>query len=596
MQGESRYDIVGLLGAVGAVVWEYDWPTGRFTSVSEGCERLLGFSATEWMRPGFWLERLHPEDRDAAVAYCRASTEQGLDHAFEYRMIHADGRSVWVRDTVLVDPTLRIDGRLQGLFLDITDTMRNAEQLQAVFRLMRDLFFRLDGTGAIIGYAAAEDQRLYLPPSAFLGKRLVDVLPAEAAVLLRACIDEAHETGRMALTEYVLATDGESMEWEGRILPLADGETAVICRDITERKLQHREIARQQQRLQTAFAELTVSEERFRNLVDRAPVGVQMYALTTGRLVLARANAAADTLIGVTHEHLLGEPIESAPALAAHVDRLYAIALTGGDLHVEVTVESRQTTRVLDVTAFQTSTGQLAVMLFDITHRKEMEAAERQHNERVSALAAQIASAEDIERRRLAEELHDRVSQPLAVARMRLTAGMQSCADRPVAEAEIALEMLEKAIAETRAITTELYPPVLRELGLAAALEWLCDEYCTTHGLCAEPSFDDVHELLPEEVQAALFRAARELLMNVVKHAETDTVWVSLDLLGDRVALTVADEGRGFDISGAMQRSQAAGFGLFSVAERMRYLGGTCEIEGGVGEGVRVTVSVPIAR
>lgn len=154
------------------------------------------------------------------------------------------------------------------------------------------------------------------------------------------------------------------------------------------------------------------------------------------------------------------------------------------------------------------------------------------------------------------------------------------------------MDMLDRALGETRTITSELYPPLLRELGLAAALDWLTTEYCRLHGLTCEANLADPGDQLHEELQSFLFRAARELLMNVVKHAATKKVWVSLDVLGPEVALTVADEGAGFDPS-EVERSSESGFGLFSLGERIGYLGGTMEVESEPGEGTRITITVP---
>ncbi len=145
-----------LVNTVGGVVWEFDWPTGAFTFVSDGAETLLGFPKTDWLVPGFWLERLHPDDASWAPAFCQRSTSQRKDHEFSYRLIHADGSSVWVRDIVTVDPDKGVDGRLRGLIVDITAQKRAEERLATSELRFREIIehvgvlaVQIDVTGVI---------------------------------------------------------------------------------------------------------------------------------------------------------------------------------------------------------------------------------------------------------------------------------------------------------------------------------------------------------------------------------------------------------------------------------------------------------------
>ena len=111
-----------LLDGLAAVVWEADPRTFQFTYVSRGAEALLGYSLQDWLsRPAFWVELLHPDDRDAAVAHCRAAVADGRNHDFEYRVITADGSVRWLRDIVSVgrDGAGGAD-RLSGLMIDVT--------------------------------------------------------------------------------------------------------------------------------------------------------------------------------------------------------------------------------------------------------------------------------------------------------------------------------------------------------------------------------------------------------------------------------------------------------------------------------------------
>src|SRR5262245_21611318 len=110
-----------LVKVINGVVWEADPKTVRFTFVSDQAERISGFAAEEWLGENFWVDRLHPDDRDSAIEGCALATAEGLNHEFEYRMIRADGTSVWIRDTVFVDTIHGEPVRLRGVMIDITE-------------------------------------------------------------------------------------------------------------------------------------------------------------------------------------------------------------------------------------------------------------------------------------------------------------------------------------------------------------------------------------------------------------------------------------------------------------------------------------------
>ena len=118
---EAREWLSGLIQSVDGIVWEAEPDTLRFTFVSQRAERLLGYPVRQWIEePDFWVRHLHPEDRERAVTYCLECTRQLRDHEFEYRMIAADGRVVWLRDIVTVVSEGGRPVRLRGIIVDIT--------------------------------------------------------------------------------------------------------------------------------------------------------------------------------------------------------------------------------------------------------------------------------------------------------------------------------------------------------------------------------------------------------------------------------------------------------------------------------------------
>lgn len=125
---EQRY--ASLLNSISGIVWEADPATFCFTFVSIQAQHILGYPVQEWLNdPSFWPNRIHPEDRERTVAYCVEQTKLGLPHDFEYRMLAADGRTVWIRDFVNVFIEDGAPVRLRGIMVDITEQKRQHETL-----------------------------------------------------------------------------------------------------------------------------------------------------------------------------------------------------------------------------------------------------------------------------------------------------------------------------------------------------------------------------------------------------------------------------------------------------------------------------------
>ena len=128
LASEQRFRL--LLHSANLVVWEADPHTLNFTYVSDYCERLLGYSQKSWLEPNFWVDHLHPDDRDEAVKLCKHGCEAGIDHRMQYRMIAADGDIIWIEDAVHLDVENGRVKRLQGVIQDVSQRMLLEEQLR----------------------------------------------------------------------------------------------------------------------------------------------------------------------------------------------------------------------------------------------------------------------------------------------------------------------------------------------------------------------------------------------------------------------------------------------------------------------------------
>ena len=215
----------------------------------------------------------------------------------------------------------------------------------------------------------------------------------------------------------------------------------------------------------------------------------------------------------------------------------------------------------------------------------------------VRTLASLLTLAEQEERRRLAQILHDDLQQCLYGIQIKLLFISDSVAasvqpDLAV-HAQEAYKWLNDAIKIVRQLTVDLSPPVLQGEGLVDALTWLATNLQKVYGftmvLDAEHNFVDINE----DMRVLLFQIIRELLFNVIKHADIDHAMVTLrEEASDRLTITVEDAGCGFDIESAEARHEG-GFGLFSVRERVNLFGGHMVIHAVPGQGTRITLSLP---
>jgi signal transduction histidine kinase len=216
--------------------------------------------------------------------------------------------------------------------------------------------------------------------------------------------------------------------------------------------------------------------------------------------------------------------------------------------------------------------------------------------QKLRLLSAELSLAEEAERRRIAEMLHEDLQQLLVAARMQLAAlcRTQDAARREPIAREIA-EILERSFKLTRSLSVELAPPVLYEHGLAAALEWLAAETRKNYNVEVTVEADSSANPKAADVRIFLFRAVRELLLNSVKHAVGSAVRITMQhLRPDKVRIIVADGGRGFDPTLLDdKRTGFQTFGLLNVRDRVRSFGGKFHIDSGPKRGTQITLWLP---
>jgi signal transduction histidine kinase len=232
----------------------------------------------------------------------------------------------------------------------------------------------------------------------------------------------------------------------------------------------------------------------------------------------------------------------------------------------------------------------------DITERRlaEKNLLSKQH--KLAELELELSFAEERERQRIAAVLHDHIGQLLLLGRIKLGA-LLSAGQPPATEQTVSdvRTLLDEAIQSTRSLTVQLCPPVLSTMGLEPALELLCRQMLEEWELQVAFSDDLQPKPLSPEMRTVLYQAARELLINVGKHAGTRQARLAISRDDGMFLLTVDDNGTGFDPDALAAASrQAKGFGLFNVMRRIRNLGGELTMDSSPLQGTRIVIRIPL--
>ncbi len=387
---------------------------------------------------------------------------------------------------------------------------------------------------------------------------------------------------------------------------------------------------RSSQSMEALNVELRESEQRYRTLFNLGPVAV--YSCDASGVIQTFNRRAVELwgrepASGDTDERFCGSFKLFRPdgSFMPHEQCPMAEVVSGKISEVrdaEVLIERSDGSRVtvvVNICSLKNQCGEVTGAIncfYDITERKRLEATLREFNvqleqrvedrtceirasqERLRVLATDLNLAEQRERQRLAADLHDYLAQLLALTKIRLGQAKQQSMTPPMAQALTDTQnVIDQALTYTRTLVAQLSPPLLKQFGLPTALKWLAEQM-QQRDLTVSLELEKKESLLlPEDQSMLLFQSIRELLMNVVKHAETKSARITMTQVQGTVHITVADQGAGFDLAaGAVRTCSAPGFGLFSIRERMLALGGRFELESRRGEGTTATLVLPLGN
>ena len=231
----------------------------------------------------------------------------------------------------------------------------------------------------------------------------------------------------------------------------------------------------------------------------------------------------------------------------------------------------------------------------DVTDQKKAEEEIRYNQQQLRSLTAQLHLTEEMERRRIASDLHDSVGQILAFARREVLALHKATPEKLAVSLNEISNKLNQAIEQTRTLSFDLSPNILYDLGFEVAVEDLIEKFAKERKIQYQFNNSEEQKPLSDAVKILLYRSIRELLINIEKHAKAKLIKISLTRTNNDVHIIVEDDGKGFDLSILdNRRGRPRGFGIFSIRERLNHIGGRFKILSDKNKGTKVILIAPL--
>ena len=589
---------------------------GIITSWNRGAERLYGYTRQEAV--GQSVQLVIPEERLEEEGPILAQITRG-EAVRQYETVRRR------RDGTLIDIALTVsairndEGRIVGVSKvahDITERKRAEAALRESEERLR-LFIE----HAPAAIAMFDRQMRYVAVSRrWLADYGLDgnVLGCSHYEVFADIPDRWRRAHQQGLAGEVMRVEEDRFErsdgtvywlrWE--IRPWRDksggiGGIIIFAEDITSGKM--------------AEDALRESEAQHRATFDNAAVGIAHVGLD-GRWL--RCNDAMCALTGYSREELQGktfteitypDDIEqdwaavrrllAGEAETFSIEKRYIRkdgSLIWGHLTVSLLRDAQGAVQhfisiVQDIQERKEAQAQLRQLADDLEQRVEARTRElADSQDKLRALTTELNLTEHRIRKQLATDLHDYLAQLLVLSRIKLgQAKLEEVTPAAMQAMTEVQEVMDRALAYTRTLVAQLSPPILNEFGLLMALRWLADQM--QRELTVTLDLENEVVSLSEEQSVLLFQSVRELLMNIVKHAGTTEARISVTQAGGVLRICVSDQGVGCEVDGAETRLKP-GFGLFSIRERMKALGGEFDMQSIPGEGTTAILQLPVGQ
>jgi PAS domain S-box-containing protein len=422
-----------------------------------------------------------------------------------------------------------------------------------------------------------------------IGTSFLTLLPESSHADVRAYVKSLVDRPRVDSHEFELrAPDGSTcwQQWIDHVIVDSNGrpvEIQGIGKDVTQRKLSEKALQHSEARNRAILR--AVPDMMF--LLSKEGVYLDYQAKDPRDLFIPPEQFLGKNIRDVMPPHLVPLFLDCLEHAAASEEPCvidYELPLAGEPRHFELRMVSCDDDKVLSIVRDVTERGRAKRALLD------NEAALQATNVEIRHLGGRLIAAQEDERRRIARELHDDLSQKLALLTMELDQLSQAPSTDDTSQRLRRLTDQASQIAtDVHRLSYQLHPSKLEALGLVASIRSYCRDIELQHAVEVEFTHTDVPVTIPAEVSLCVFRVVQEALHNVVKHSSAQSAFVRLSGAGDALQLQIADSGVGF----TLEAQDGQGLGLVSMRERVHFLGGKLVIHSAPGNGTRIGLRVP---
>jgi len=585
---------------------------GRVTSWNRGAEIMLGYTAEEAL--GKAVSFIYPEDQhDFLQAEVITPLKEKGYHEAEVTLRRKSGERLFAHLSLSLLKDAR--GDLLGMIgyaVDTTERRRAEEALENSKALFQGTF-----ENAAVGIAHVSREGRFT----LVNQKLCDILGYDKDELLGMTFqrlthpddlprdleltERLHrgEIDQFSLEKRYVRKDGGAVWIRLTASKQSDDLGIAVVEEITDRKRAERALSQ--------------SEEKFRTIFEMNPVAMVISSLEEGRYL--EVNKAFEELMGYPRDAVIGLTSSEIGIWPVPGDRqglAKRLRERGSFRNAEIQLRAKDgNLRDVLFSAELVTIAEVPYVMsgwLDITEAKRMEQELRRSRdeletrvqertaeleeraEQLTRLSAELTLAEKRERRRLAEIIHDNLQQLIVGAKIRLEVLGRDVSEDHRQNVDEIHHLLLESLKTSRSLNSQLAPHVLYDRGLAPALEWLAQTMQETYSLAIETYVAPEVSVASDNLKVLLFESARELLFNVVKHARASSARIELAMHGDDLRISVSDKGVGFD-SEKLKRNltRSAGFGLFSISERLELIGGHLEMESAPGQGAAFHLIAP---
>ena len=603
-----RADIAAFLSSQQALMVSEEWfrsvfetttlgiemmdPAGTILDANSAFEAMTGYSRSELVRTRYEAIQ-HPEDVSPVRQILTAlQTNREAGEPVENRLIHRRGATVWVKTNfagIRKSPDDETVSLVVAVHEDITGRKQTEQYFQGVLEAIPDALVLVDAKGKLVLVNRQMERMFGYERHEILGQNVEQLIPERlrgghprhrAEYMLNPYIRPMGAN----LDLFAVRKDGTEFPVEISLSPLRVDEAPVVLaaiRDISARKRREAALLRSQHSLAEAQAV--------------AHLGSLDYDIASGKL---EASDEALRIFGIPREEFQGSETVRARMHpddeARVVERTNAAVQNRGAAELEFrVVHPDGSVRIVHdrVIGVYDESGKPVRMVGTVQDVTEQRQAEQEMTEMKSHLQGSM----ELERLRLAQELHDGPMQDLYGATYRLNQLREGLDQKSQADLEDVNEQLQHTIRELRGMAKELRPPSISHFGLEKAIRSYAEDFRQKYpNIDLQLSLAQDRQLLPENMRLTLFRVFQQALANVLRHSQASEVRVRFSLDAEEARLEVSDNGMGFTVPGNWMGFVRKGhYGLAGAAERVNALGGTLRVESEPHRSTTITAVIP---